>query len=368
MLTDWKVKMKKLLKASLALLTGVSLAACSSGSASGTTEPTTPEGTAAAEQEKPLRVALVTNLKGNSAFIDDGIAGFEETAKSYGWDYSIAECGADEDYETNARAFAQEDYDLILGLSWQATAAIKAVATEFPDAASYALVDDNSGLDNVMDVTFTEASGAYLIGRMAALVTNGESHNYGAVHAMEGQSGWVGWRYPFMQGVLSVDPDARFEFRYVGSYSDPEKANELAKQLAALGCKFINAACAGGDYGVFDAAEELGFYTSGQDEDLTDYGDNVISCQLKDTYNAVKYVLDKFSEGNWDPADVNLGIKEDTIGAVWVTKDSKLSTRADVLTDDIIADLKATAEDLKAGKIDLTAPDSSTYEYPKIND
>ncbi len=357
--------MEKLFKFTLGLTAAALLVGCSSGGASGSGSGSS-EPAPAEESEDNIRVALVTNLAGNSAFIDDGIAGFKETAESYGWEYTVAECSADEDYESNARSLAQEDYDLIVGLSWQATAGIKAVAEEFPDAASYALVDDNSGMDNVMDVTFTEASGAYLIGRMAALVTNGESHNYAAVHAMEGQSGWVGWRYPFMQGVLSIDPDAKFEFRYVGSYSDPVKAKELAQQLAALDCRFINAACAGGDYGVFDAAAELGFYTSGQDEDLTDYNDNVISCQLKDTYNAMKYVLDKFADGSWDSKDVNLGISEDTIGAVWVTKDSKISTRADVLTDEIIADLKATAEDLKAGKIDLTAPDSATYDYPKI--
>ncbi|MBQ1477785.1 MAG: BMP family ABC transporter substrate-binding protein [Erysipelotrichaceae bacterium] len=354
--------MKKLLTCLLAVLMVLSMAACSGNS--GKEESGTPaEG---GETEEKIRVALVTNVAGNSAFIDDGIAGFKETAEKYGWEYSVAECAADQDYEDNARAFAQEDYDLIVGLSWQANVGIAAAATEFPDAAAYALVDDSTGLDNVMDVTFTEASGAYLIGRMAALVTNGETHNYAAVHAMEGTSGWVGWRYPFMQGVLSVDPEAKFEFRYVGSYSDPVKAKELATQLAALDCKFINAACAGGDYGVFDAAAELGFYTSGQDEDLTDYNDNVISCQLKDTYNAMAYVLDRFAEGNWNPADINLGIKEDTIGAVWVTKDSKLAPRSEILTDEIIADLKAVAEDLKAGKIDLTAPEDQT-NYPKIS-
>ena len=33
---------------------------------------------------------------------------------------------------------------------------------------------------------------------------------------------------------------------------------------------FINSAAAGGDSGTFEAAKEKGFYTSGQDVDLTD--------------------------------------------------------------------------------------------------
>ncbi|MBR2577823.1 MAG: BMP family ABC transporter substrate-binding protein [Erysipelotrichaceae bacterium] len=356
--------MKKILKICLVVLIALSLVACGGNNNSAD------NGSESEEAEQKIRVALVTNVAGNSAFIDDGIAGFKETAEKYGWDYKVAECAADEDYVTNAEAFNNEGFDLIVGLSWQANAGITAIANNPQGNTAYALVDDSTGLDNVMDVTFREAPGAYLIGRMAALVVNGETHNYGAVHATEGESGWRGWRYPFMQGVLSVDPDAKFEFRFVGGsnpYSDPAKAKELAQNLAALGCKFINAACAGGDYGVFEAADELGFYTSGQDEDLTDKGENVISCQLKDTYNAMAYVLDTFASGNWNPADVQLSIEEDTIGAVWVTKDSTLAPRNEVLTDEIIADLKETAEKLKSGEIDVTAPDEATYEYPHIN-
>jgi len=352
--------MKKFLKVCLVLVLALSLVACNNSS-NGGGESGNNEG---GDTEKKVRVALVTNVAGNSAFIDDGIAGFKETADKFGWEYSVAECAADEDYVTNAEAFNNEGYDLIVGLSWQATEAIKAVASNPQGETAYALLDDSTGLDNVKDVKFREAPGAYLIGRMAGLVVNGESHNYAAVHAMDSLTGWQNWRYPFMQGVLSVDPEAKFEFRYVNSYSDPDKAKELAQQLAAFDCKFINAACAGGDYGVFAAADELGFYTSGQDEDLTDKGENVISCQLKDTYNAMAIILETYKNG-WNTDDEVLSIAEDTIGAVWVTKDSKVAPRHEVLTDEIIADLKDTAEKLKKGEIDLTAPEDQN-DYPKI--
>lgn len=77
-------------------------------------------------------------------------------------------------------------------------------------------------------------------------------------------------RYGYINGVKSVDPEAKFAFNYVGSYNDPAKAKELALQISAKGAKFINAAAAAGGSGVFEAAKEQKFYTSGQDVDETD--------------------------------------------------------------------------------------------------
>lgn len=364
--------MKKIVALLLAVVMVLALVACSSNPSSNTSAPagtngadgeTTPD-TTVGEVKK---VALITNTLGASAFIDNGAAGFRETAEKYGFKYSIAECADDASYEENARALVNDGYDLILGLSWQAANAITAVATDYPDAAAYALVDSSTGLDNVMDVNFHEEDGAYLIGMLAALTVDGESHNYGAVHAQQTQSGFDKWRYPYMQGVLSIDPDAKFTFNFVGSYSDPDTAYKLALQQYELGCLFINAACAGGDQGVFKAAQEKHFYTSGQDEDLTT-PDNpyVVSCQIKDTYNAVAYVLDTFASGDWTAEDVDLGISDNAIGAVYVTHDTT-TPRSDHLSDEDIALLKQTAEDLKAGKIDLSSPGpEADYKYPSI--
>ncbi len=363
--------MKKIVALLLAVVMVLALAACNTsntpsttaGSGSETNGETTPATTVGAKK----KVALITNTLGASAFIDNGAAGFRETAEKYGFEYSIAECADDASYEENARALVNDGYDLILGLSWQAANAISAVATDYPDAAAYALVDSSTGLDNVMDVNFHEEDGAYLIGQLAALTVDGESHNYGAVHAQQTQSGFEKWRYPYMQGVLSIDPDAKFTFNFVGSYSDPDTAYKLALQQYELGCLFINAACAGGDQGVFKAAQEKHFYTSGQDEDLTT-PDNpyVVSCQIKDTYNAVAYVLDTFASGNWTAEDVNLGINDNAIGAVYVTHETD-TPRSDRLSDEDIALLKQTAEDLKAGKIDLSSPGpEEDYKYPSI--
>ncbi len=358
--------MKKIVSILLILTLAFSLAAC------GQKNDTPNDATSTTSEENkedaaPKRVALICNALGQTAFVDDAALGFKETAEKYGFDYTIAECINDAAYEENARALVMDGYDLIIGLSWQSANAITAIATEYPDATHYALVDTDSGLDNVMDVSFHEEYGAYLVGMLAALTVDGDSHNYGAIHAAQSQAGFEKWRYPFMQGVLAVDPEAKFVFNFVNSYTDPGTAKELALQQHELGCIFINAACAGGDAGVFEAAKEKQFYTSGQDMDLTT-PDNpyIVSCQIKDTYNAVSYVLKAFANGEWKAEDVQLGIAQNAIGAVHVTHES-VNPRSERLSDEDIELLKRTAQDLKDGKIDLSCPYSDeTYEYPAI--
>ena len=253
----------------------------------------------------------------------------------------------------NIRALVAEEYDLIIGGGWQSGDAVNKVATEYPDAAHYALIDSEVEAENVKCISYREQEGAYLIGALAALTTDGESHKYGAVHVNEGPGSWK-WRYGYMEGVKSIDPDAEFVFNYTGSYSDPAKAKELAIQQYEQGCVFINSAAAGGDSGTFEAAKEKGFYTSGQDVDLTDpENPYIVSSQIKDTYQSVWNLIDEFFSGNYTDENSVWGVAEGTIGAVYVTHDSP-NPRSERLSDDDIAQLKQIAEDIRTGALDLT--------------
>jgi len=313
------------------------------------------------------KVALLIGKLGSSSFLDDAAAGFRDAAGKNNFEYFIVECADNAAYTENARALVNEKYDLILGVGWQSGDAINTIATEFPNAVSaYAIVDTILQAENVKCINFYEQEGAYLIGMLAALTVNGESHNYGAVHATQSASSWK-WRYAYMQGVLSIDPEARFVFNYVNSFSDPASAKELALQQYALGCMFINAACAGGDFGVFEAAKEKGFYTSGQDIDLTT-PDNpyIVSCQIKDTFAAVSYVINAFNSGNWDTSNTTLGVADGAIGAVYVTHNTK-TPRSSRLSNEDMAKLRKAVEDIKNGTINLrTLPAENSYTIRSI--
>ena len=365
--------MKKILALVLALTLAMSLAACGGGnsgsqtSGGGGAQQSQPSGgdsqTGSALPGEGQKIALVCDKVGTQVFLTQMVQALDEAAEKYGFTPTVAECADAAAYEDNIRALVAEEYDLIIGGSWQAGDALNKVATEYPDASNYALVDSEIDNDNVKCISFREQQGAYLIGLIAALTVDGESHLYGAVHVNEGPGSWK-WRYGYMQGVLSVDPDAQFVFNYVGSYSDPAKAKELAIQQYEQGCLFINSAAAGGDSGTFEAAKEKGFYTSGQDVDETS-ADNpyIVSSQLKDTYQTVKNLVDEFFSGSWTPDNTAWGVSEGTIGAVNVTHDSP-NPRSDRLTDEEIADIQAVVEQMKSGALDMTnVPAEEDYQF-----
>lgn len=307
------------------------------------------------------KIALVCDVAGTQVFVLNMIDGLKASAEKYGFEVVVAECADGAAYEENTRAIVQEGVDLIIGGGWQSGDAINKIATEFPDKADYALIDSSVDAENVKCISYREQEGAYLIGKIAGMVTDDSVKTFGAVHVNEGPGSWK-WRYGYMEGVKSEKPDAEFIFNYVGGYNEPAKAKEYAIQQYEQGCQFINGASAGGDKGVFEAAKEKGFYSSGQDVDLTS-PDNpwIVTSQIKDTYATVQYLIDQYYSGKWTTENESWGISEGTIGAVYVTHDSK-NPRSDKLTDEDVAVLKETAEKIKNKEIDLSAmPEEENY-------
>lgn len=353
-------------------IVAIGLAASLLAACSGATKPSQEESKpteSAAQQEssfdaKAVKVALLTDEAGTQPFILDMIKGFKDGESKYGFQGNVIECKSEADYEANARALIEEGYNFIIGGGWQTSSALTKVATEFPDKADYAIIDTQVDVPNIKCINFREQEGAYLVGRLAGLVTKPESKLFGAVHVFDGPGSWK-WRYGFQEGVKSVKPDAEFIFNFVGSFSDPAKAKEFALQQAERGCEFINSGAAGGDSGVFEAAKEKQFFTSGQDIDLTTpENPYVLTCQLKNTDETVLYLLGEYFKNehkDWNTENIELGIQEGAIGAVFITEDSK-TTRNPIFSDEILTKLQASVEEIRSGKLDLVKmPDEKDY-------
>lgn len=335
--------MKKILALlSYVLIASVLFAAC--GKASAPVAPKSASG---------KRIALVTDEAGTQVFVLTMIEGLKEAAAEYGFEPIVVECADSAAYEDNIRALVEEKTDLIIVGGWIGGDALNRIAQEFPDAADYALIDSEVEAENVKCIAYREQEGAYLIGMIASSVTEADQKLFGGVHVNQGPGSWK-WRYGFMEGVKTGHPDAEFVFNYTGDYNDPVKAKEYAILQYEQGARFINAAAAGGDIGVFEASQERGFYTSGQDVDLTDPNNlNIVSSQIKDTKATVKYLIKNYFTKEWTYDNEVWGIAEGTIGAVHITHDSQ-NPISERLSDEEIAKIKQAAEDIKTGKLNLT--------------
>lgn len=323
-----------------------------------------------ATQEKAKKIAMICDPVGVNPFLTQIVDKLKEMkeSKEYNIDYSVIECADDTAWGENIRASVEEGYDLILGVGWQVADPLKAVAEQFPDKAQYVCIDTVCDAANVKSYIFKPQEAAYLIGAIAASVSadlgkpNGP---FGGVHANPGEGSFE-WRYGYMEGARAINPDLKlsdFIFNYTKSYTDAPIAKELANQQAAKGCVFINAASAVADFGTFEAAKEKGFYTSGQDADQTTPDNkNIITTQVKYTGVVTEMAVKEFLSTGIKPGTVALGLKDGAVGAIYITDDGVNPRNTEILTDEIVAKVKALAEKIKSGEIVVEVPLEADYK------
>jgi basic membrane protein A len=339
-----RYNMKKLyiLFAVIALL----LAGCASGSSEKT-------GSKSTGSDKKKKIALVLPEKiGVNPFFQQMDEGAKKAAKEAGADLKTIESTDQAAIEENLRVAVSEGYDLIITSSFEAEDALKKVATENPNR-KFAIIDTVVDLPNVQSVTFKEYEAAYLLGAAAGLST--KTNKVGMVAAQDIPM-MKKWTVPFQEGLKATNPNAQFLVNYVGSFTDPAKAKELALLQASKGADFIAGASAVGDLGVFEAAKEKGFYTAGQDVDRTVVDPaHVVLSQLKGTDAAAYETVKAFTEGKYKAGEVSYGLKDGGVGVTYVTKDSKTPLNAFV-GQAAIDKVKAIADEIKSGKKAVANP------------
>ena len=80
------------------------------------------------------------------------------------------EPGTPVNIEPAMRAFAERQYDLIIGIGFAQAPILESVAKDYP-GIKFAIVDGVSELPNVASLVFKEHEGSYLVGILAAMTS-----------------------------------------------------------------------------------------------------------------------------------------------------------------------------------------------------
>lgn len=303
-------------------------------------------------ETKDISIALVLPEQiGVNPFFELADKGLKQASEEFGVKVKTIESSDANAFEQNFRATLAEGYDLIITTTFQAEDVLRKVATENPDQ-SFAIIDTvMPDLQNVRSVAFKENEASYLLGAAAGLIT--ESNVVGNIVAIEGAL-MDKYTVGFEKGLAHTNPDAKVLKSYVGNFEDSAKAKELAKVQHSQGADFIAGMSAVGDYGVFEAAKEDGFYTSGQDVDRTTIDpEHIILSQIKNvdvvTYDTVK----QFVEGTFEFGENYYGLADNGVGLTFVTNESE-SPLSDAIGEENLAKLKEIAEGIKDGSIDTS--------------
>jgi len=305
------------------------------------------------EEVAKKKIALITPEKiGVNPFFQQMDEGAKEAGEEFGVEVKTIESTDQSAIEENIRVAVAEGYDLIITSSFESEDALKKVAAENPDR-QFAIIDTVVDLPNVQSISFREHEAAYLLGAAAGLAT--ESNIVGMVVAADIPL-MKKWSVAFEQGLKETNADAEFLVNYVGNFADPAKAKELALLQASKGADFVAGASAVGDLGVFEAAKEQGFYTSGQDIDRTELDpEHIVLSQLKGTDTAAYETVKAFAEGTFEPGVVAYGLKENGVGLTYVTHESETPLH-DFVGQEAIDQVKAIKDEIIAGTREVQDP------------
>ncbi len=121
---------------------------------------------------KKVKVALQLSVGGlgDKSFNDSAFGGLEEAQRKFGINYEYATWQNIEANGENIENWAKSDIDLIISVGFGNAAAVAKIAPKYPDKL-FAVVDYATEGNNVWSATYREYEGDFVVGVLAALVT-----------------------------------------------------------------------------------------------------------------------------------------------------------------------------------------------------
>ena len=324
---------KKLLAILMTAVMALALTACGGGSS---------EEAAGETEGAALRVGLVTDIGGveDQSFNQSAWEGLQRANKELGVEVNYLSSGSDSDYAPNLETFVDEEYDLIIGVGYQLSDALRAAAEANPDI-KFAIIDDtaNADVENVTCLMFKQEQGSYLVGYAAGLMT--EANNIGIVLGMASANMNL-FGYGYCAGALDANPDITIQQGNANSFGDPAMGSTLTTNFVTNGADIVFHAAGATGTGVISEAQAKGIYAIGVDSDQNYLApETVITSALKRVDNAVFDTVTKLVDGTLEGGINEYDITNDGVGFV----------SPGLLPDDVVEAVNAQAEKVASGDI-----------------
>ncbi len=299
-----------------------------------------------------LKVGLVLDKGGkdDKSFNSAAYEGAQKAAKDLKIELKYVEATDINALENLHRQFAQKKYDLVIGIGFAQTEAIKKVSKQFPQT-HFALVDGELLAPNVRCLLFEEHQGSFLVGAIAALKS--KSNKIGFIGGMDIPL-IRRFSMGYVAGVKHVNPKAQIVENYIGvtgeAWTNPAKAKELALSQIASGVEVIFVAAGASGSGVFDAVEEKKKLAIGVDSNQNWMRPGfILTSMLKRVDLAVYKVIEDSLNNKFTSGVVRYGLNDKGVDYALDQHNDKILT----------ADIRSKVDDIKKKIIDgkIQVPD-----------
>lgn len=283
---------------------------------------------------KKLKIGLVTSVGGlgDKSFNDQSYAGVTKAVQEFGLEMDYVEPQDFSDIEPYLTEFAKAGiYDVIIGIGYDSAQPIKKVAPQYPDQ-KFLLVDNPvHDMSNVASLTFNKSEEGFLTGIFCAYFINmnqievsGKSISLdnskkvvGAILGVENPD-IVEALAGFRAGLKYIDPEIKVLYSAIGSWTDQNKARELAMAQYGEGAAMVWQDAGNAGLGIFKAAADKDLFTLGWNSTQHEMDPAHILCSvIKTLDNAIyEWIKDYATTGVFESGNKDNGCYN---GCVYLT-------------------------------------------------
>jgi basic membrane protein A len=312
------------------------------------------------------RVGIVFDIGGKNdrSFNAAAWEGVKRADKDLGICLYDVEPGNPTSIEPAMRAFAEKNFDLVIGVGFAQGPIMQKVALDYPDN-KFAIVDGvifeadgKTPLKNVASLVFREHEGSYLVGMMAAAKSK-----TGVLGFLGGMDIPLIHRFAkgYEEGAKSINPNVKLITNFVGvtdgAWNNPGKGKEISLAQIEKGADVIFTAAGNSGLGAFDAVEQYGKNAQGEANKFVigvDSNQNgvkpgfVLTSMVKRVDNAVYDVVRDVRDKKFEGGFHTFGLEKD--GVAYAMDDNNKS----LVAPDVIQKLEAAKGKIIAGEIKVT--------------
>ena len=292
--------------------------------------------------------AIIFDLGGkfDKSFNEAAFNGATRWAQETGGTFKELEMQSEAQREQALRRLAESGANPVVMTGFAFGDVLNSVAPDFPDT-KFAIIDvDWLSQPNILQVSFSEHEGSYLVGMMAGLAS--KTNTVGFVGGMDVPL-IRKFGCGYAQGVKAVKPDATVILNMTGTtpaaWNDPVKGAEIAKAQKSQGADVIYAAAGGTGVGVLQAAADEGILSIGVDSNQNYlFPGKVLTSMLKRVDNAVYEAFKAGAELETGKVKV-MNLASDGVGYALDEHNAAL------VTPEMKAAVDAAAEKIKSGEL-----------------
>ncbi|NIZ46439.1 BMP family ABC transporter substrate-binding protein [Entomospira nematocerorum] len=245
---------------------------------------------------------------------------------------------------------------VVMGTGFTFEDAIQRAGSMYPDQYYFLIDGANGDLDNVRAVLFKEHEGAFLVGAAVALqaMEDGiENPKFGFVGGLQGDV-ITRFELGYIQGILSILPNAVIEDYYAESWGSPDRGKTKAKAWFNNGFYAIFSAAGETGNGVIAEAKEQrmagkNVWAIGVDSDQHEDGiynasgdSAVLTSMIKLVDKAVIDTLRDLDQGNFTGGTFHYGLLEEGVS---------FSERNPALSPLVVEQTHMIADRIRAGEL-----------------